>query len=96
MSQKLKGTLSDISTEKNKIEAILQNMTDGVMAFSTNGSIIHMNTTARKMLNIEKVETYRFDKLFSVLEANILIGDLLYLDNNRRAERVITKDTLHM
>jgi len=94
MSAKLQGTLSDISTEKNKIEAVLQNMTDGVMAFGTDGKIIHINPTARKMLNIKHVERYRFDKLFSLLGANILIGDLLYLDNNRSCEREVTKDNL--
>ncbi len=93
MSAKLKGTLSDISTEKNKIEAILQNMTDGVMAFGTDGKMIHVNSTAKKMLKIENVENYRFDKLFSVLGANILIGDLLYLDN-RSCEREVKKGKL--
>lgn len=96
MSSTLQGTLSDISTEKNKIEAILQNMTDGVMAFGTDGRIIHMNATAKKMLKIQNIETYRFDKLFAVLGANILIGDLLYLDNNRRCEREVTKDNLSL
>ncbi len=96
MSSKLQNTLSDISTEKNKIEAILQNMTDGVMAFGTDGRIIHMNSTARKMLNIDKVEKYRFDKLFALLGANILIGDLLYLDNNRSCEREVTKGNLSL
>lgn len=94
MSQKMKETLSDISTEKNKIEAILQNMTDGVMAFGTDGKIIHINSTAVKMLNIENIEGYRFDKLFSVLGANILIGDLLYLEEKRSCEREIMKDNI--
>lgn len=94
MSSTLKGTLSDISTEKNKIEAILQNMTDGVMAFGTDGKIIHINSTARKMLNIENVEQYRFDKLFSILGADILIGDLLYLEEKRSCEREVTKDNI--
>ena len=94
MSSTLKGTLSDISTEKNKIEAILQNMTDGVMAFGTDGKIIHINSTARKMLNIENVEQYRFDKLFSILDADILIGDLLYLEEKRSCEREVTKDNI--
>lgn len=96
MSQKLQGTLSDISTEKNKIEAILQNMTDGVMAFGTDGRIIHMNATAKKMLKIQNIETYRFDKLFAVLGVNVLIGDLLYLDRIRRFEREVTKDNLSL
>ena len=94
MSSTLKGTLSDISTEKNKIEAILQNMTDGVMAFGTDGKIIHINSTARKMLNIENVEQFRFDKLFSILGADILIGDLLYLEEKRSCEREVTKDNI--
>ncbi len=94
MSAKLQGTLSDISTEKNKIEAILQNMTDGVMAFGTDGKIIHINSTARKLLNIDNIENYRFDKLFSILGADILIGDLLYLENKRSCEREVTKDNL--
>ena len=94
MSYKLQGTLSDISTEKNKIEAILQNMTDGVIAFDTNGKITHINATAKKMLKINGVERYRFDKLFSVIGADILLGDLIYLGERRNCEREVVKDNL--
>lgn len=94
MSDMLQGTLSDISTEKSKIEAILQNMTDGVIAFGTDGKIIHINSMARKILGIKGVEKFRFDKLFSVLGANVLIGDLLYLDNRRNIETEVTKGNL--
>ena len=91
MSGKFRKTISDFSTEKNKIEAIIQNMTDGVIAFDTKGRIIHINSTAKKMLGINKIEKYKFDKLFDELDANIKIGDLLYLENNRFCERDITK-----
>ena len=94
MSGKFRKTISDFSTEKSKIEAIIQNMTDGVIAFDTKGKIIHINSTARKMLDVEKIEKYKFDKLFSELEANIKIGDLLYLDDDRVLEREITKGPL--
>lgn len=94
MSYKLQGTLSDISTEKNKIEAILQNMTDGVIAFDTDGKITHINATAKKMLKINGVERYRFDKLFSVIGADILLGDLIYLGERRNCEREVIKDNL--
>lgn len=92
MSGKFRKTISDFSTEKNKIEAIIQNMTDGVIAFDTKGRIIHINSTAKKLLAINKVEKQKFDKLFDDLDANIKIGDLLYLENNRFCEREITKD----
>ena len=94
MSGKFRKTISDFSTEKNKIEAIIQNMTDGVIAFDTKGKIIHINSTALKMLNIDKIEKYKFDRLFDELGANIKIGDLLYLDDDRIFEREITKDEL--
>ncbi len=90
MSGKFRKTISDFSTEKNKIEAIIQNMTDGVIAFDTKGRIIHINSTAHKALKIKDVDKYKFDKLFAKLEANIKIGDLLYLDNSRFCEREIT------
>lgn len=94
MSGKLQKTISEVSTEKNKMEAVIQNMTDGVIAFSKNGKIIHINSTAKKMLNIDKIEKYKFDKLFEELEAEIKIGDLLYLEGNRSCEREITRDKL--
>ncbi len=94
MSGKLQQTISEVSTEKNKMEAVIQNMTDGVIAFSKNGKIIHINSTAKKMLNISKIEKYKFDKLFEELEADIKIGDLLYLEGNRSCEREITRDKL--
>ncbi len=94
MSGRLQKTISEVSTEKNKMEAVIQNMTDGVIAFSKSGKIIHINSTAKKMLNVDKIEKYKFDKLFEELEADIKIGDLLYLEGNRSCEREITRDGL--
>lgn len=51
MSQSLKNMLDEISSEKGKVETILNNMTDGIVAFSRDGYIIHANPEALLMLN---------------------------------------------
>ena len=50
MSTKLKGTLAEITSEKKKIETIMKNMTDGVVAFDNNGAVVHINDTAKGIL----------------------------------------------
>lgn len=89
MSSKLQAAMLQMSTEKNKVEAILLNMTDGVMAFATDGNAIHINPTARKMFGLAENETIRFDDFFMQYHADIRLGDMLYLEDNRFTERDI-------
>lgn len=89
MSSKLQAAMLQMSTEKNKVEAILLNMTDGVMAFATDGNAIHINPTARKMFGLAEDETVRFDDFFMQYHADIRLGDMLYLEDNRFMERDI-------
>jgi len=56
MAKELSNTLSEISKEKNKMEIILQNMTDGVLLFDKDGNVIHCNSTVLEMLGIEKAD----------------------------------------
>lgn len=89
MSGKLQDTLLAISTEKNKVEAMLLNMTDGVMAFGTNGYAIHINPTAKKIFGLDENQAVEFDSFFGDLGANIRMGDMLYFEDNRTTERDI-------
>lgn len=89
MSSKLQAAMLQMSTEKNKVEAILLNMTDGVMAFATDGNAIHINPTARKMFGLAEDETVRFDDFFMQYHADIRLGDMLYLEDIRFTERDI-------
>jgi len=50
MSAKLKNTLAEITSEKKKIETIMKNMTDGVVAFDNNGAVVHINDAAKNIL----------------------------------------------
>lgn len=94
MSAKLQAAMLQMSAEKNKVETILQNMTDGVMAFSTDGSLIHINPTARKMFSLAEDEAIEFDDFFIRHRAEVRLGDMLYLEDNRFLERTIELERL--
>lgn len=51
MSVNLKNMLDEISSEKNKMEIILDNIEGGVIAFSLDGKMIHKNPAAYMLLN---------------------------------------------
>jgi two-component system sensor histidine kinase VicK len=56
LSTRLKANLREIAHQKNKVEAILTYMNDGVLALDPAGTIIHINPTACKMLNLDQQE----------------------------------------
>ncbi|MGM0500869.1 MAG: two-component system histidine kinase PnpS [Bacillota bacterium] len=56
MADELEDKIIEISQEKNKIEAILESMVDGVIAVDKNGEISLINTAARRIFNIEAEE----------------------------------------
>ena len=94
MSGKLNFTLYEISKEKNKVEAMLQNMTDGIIAFNTDGEIIHINRTAKKMLAIDgDPSEIHFDTFFEKLGVDIKLGDLVYFPDKRTIEKEINITT---
>jgi two-component system sensor histidine kinase VicK len=52
LSRQLEATLQEISTEKSKVETILQHMTDGIVALNRDGQVMHVNPTARTLLGL--------------------------------------------
>lgn len=62
MAKELKFNIDSISTEKNKLEVILHNMNDGVLAYSSVGTLLHANRSAIELLG-EKTMSYSFDEL---------------------------------
>lgn len=48
--------------EKIKVETILQNMNDGIIAFDLKGNLIHFNREAKKLLNRQYLDDIRFDR----------------------------------
>lgn len=50
LATRLQETLKEISAEKNKVEAILNYMTDGIIALNREGMVIHVNPSAKGIL----------------------------------------------
>ena len=89
MAGQLQDTLRQVENERNKLDTLFLHMTDGVVAFSRTGVVIHSNPAAGQMLrrNIGGETTY--DQLFgevAVLEQVLaapdhLEGELQVRDN---------------
>ena len=50
MAQQLKRTLEEVENERTKLGTLFLHMTDGVVAFSRDGSVIQSNPAAEEML----------------------------------------------
>jgi len=50
LAERLNHTIDEMSTEKNKVEAIINNMSDGVAALNGKGHLIQINPSARRLL----------------------------------------------
>lgn len=52
LRERLQQTLQEISGQKEKVEAILANLNDGVLALDPAGRIVHLNPAARSLLRL--------------------------------------------
>ena len=66
LTARLKTLLQEISSEKQKLDTILTDMADGVIATTIEGALIHINPRALSMLSISRQEAAHmaFDDLF--------------------------------
>lgn len=85
MASRIDRSLSDISAEKNKVEAILSQMTDGIVAFDQNGEMIHSNSAAMALSGVEYGAS--FTEFVDALGVDLTLEQLNYLDRNRVVER---------
>ena len=63
MAAVLRDTLAAVENERNKLDTLFLHMTDGVVAFASDGSILTSNPAASQMLGRE-VSFYDYDALF--------------------------------
>jgi len=69
MASELNKTLGEISKEKNKLEIILHNMKDGVLSFDKDGRLIHRNSAAMDLLDMED-EEFALDEFIRKFDIN--------------------------
>lgn len=70
----LKTTMSNLQQEKSKMETTFKYMADGVVTVDTEGSIIHANPVAEKLLNLSKNDSY--DSAIIKVKDNMLLKHL--------------------
>lgn len=78
LREKLDFTLGEINSEKNKLEAILKNMADGLLAIDTEGRIILANHAALQMLGMKQQELAEktYDEIMSGFSKELLFDSI--------------------
>ncbi|WFD10232.1 two-component system histidine kinase PnpS [Tepidibacter hydrothermalis] len=75
LTLRLKNTLDEISSEKSKLNAIINQMGDGLIAVDNEGYIIHVNPTFIQMLRINQMYTTRpiYDDIVGKYNKNLTL-----------------------
>ena len=84
MGQRLSETVQEVASQNTKLEKIMEYSTDGIVAFDTEGELLHINPSARKYLSIGDGETIRFDEFFTPIFSDISLGNFLYLNPDKQ------------
>lgn len=85
MAGQLRDTLAQVENERNKLDTLFLHMTDGVVAFSRDGAVIHSNPAAEEMLGRSITHEATYGELFgdlAPLESVLQAPD--YLEEERR------------
>jgi len=77
MANELKHTLDEISGEREKLETIFAYLNDGVIAFDTSEQLLHINETAKDLIDVSSPETITLKQFLSLFEIKIPIDNLL-------------------
>ncbi len=94
MMEVIKKNNFDLNSQKSKTEIILEQMADGVIAFSVTRDVIHINKSAINLLEISK-ECDDFDKIISKIDLKLEFDQIMYLPNYKSIDyRVIINENV--
>ena len=68
-------TSEAVKGEQIKVETILQNMSDGVLAFDSSGKLLHINPEAQRLLDRKYVDDISFDRFFKEINIGVTLKD---------------------
>ena len=68
MAHRLKNTVGEVQGERDKLNTLFLHMTDGVAAFTTDGTLIHMNPATENLLGVRVEQKLSFDEMFADLD----------------------------
>lgn len=94
LTVRLKTTLNEVNNEKSKMETILTYMTDGVIAVSSDGTILHANPAAFKLFKVAErdVEGKSFNDIANMLNLPFTVENL-FQDEKERNDLVNAGDS---
>ncbi len=79
----------DLNSQESKTEIILEHMADGVVAFSINRQVIHMNKAAMDLLGLTSSED-TFAKVIKKIGVKLDFDKIMYLPNYKNIEQEVT------
>ena len=85
MAEELAKNMSEISREKNRLEILLHNMSDGVISFDKDGDLMLANAAAANMLDVEEM-----NMTFTEFIRKYDINSGVYLDMGNEPSKKVT------
>ncbi len=92
----MKNAINEVASEKHKLEIILENINNGIIAFNTNQEIISINKAAKNILNIDEPKEVLFDEFFEGLHSDVCMAEFVYLTKFRTEVREIEINKKHI
>lgn len=68
MKDRLRATLEEVDGEREKLETVLSCIRDGVIAFTSDGCVLHSNSSADEQFSFEKNDRGALEKCFEILD----------------------------
>ena len=88
MMELIKKNHIDLNSQQSKTEIILEHIADGVVAFSINEQVVHINKPAIRLLGLSNSED-TFNKITKKLKIDIKFDQVIYLSNYKSIETKI-------